>query len=355
MVRNILIRILLIPFALLYGLGVAIRNLLYQWNLLKSIEFSLPVIGIGNLTVGGAGKTPHTEYLIKLLSPYIQLATLSRGYGRKTKGFLLAQEYHSAVEIGDEPLQFFRKFPEVVVSVSESRGLGIPQLLSKRPEVQTILLDDVFQHRAVQPGLNLLLTEYHKPFTDDFILPVGRLREWPAGAQRADAIIVTKCPIDSTRAEREAVGQKVRQRPDQKIFYSFYRYGRPYNIFNPTLTSPLESYTDVLMVSAIAQTDQLIQFLEAQELNVRELSFEDHHKFTSYEVANMIRIFQEMESDQKLFLTTEKDAMRMELHKGYFLEHNIQVFALPVEVSFFSEQEYNFNRYVKDFLLDFEI
>lgn len=354
MVRNIVIRILLLPFSILYGLGVALRNAFYNTGLLKSVEFSLPVISVGNLTVGGAGKTPHTEYLIQLLKEDIKLATMSRGYGRKTRGFFIAEEHHSAVEIGDEPLQYLRKYDDIVVSVSESRALGIPKLLSEYPDIQTILLDDAFQHRSVKPGLNILLTEYSKPYYKDFLLPTGRLREWATASKRADIIIVSKCPLELKKETMHSMKKKLRLGDHQKLFFSYYHYDRIYNIFNPVETARLENFDTCLIVSAIAQTDYMIEYLDSMGLDVRDISFEDHHRFTNYEIARMIKVFQEIESGNKVLLTTEKDAMRLELHKGYFLEHDTKVFALPVQVRFHEFEDGKFDRAVRNHLLEFK-
>lgn len=354
MVRSLLIRILLIPISLLYGIGVSINNLLYRSEILKPFRFSLPIISVGNLTVGGSGKTPHTEYLIRLLNPHISLATMSRGYGRKTKGFLIARENFSAYEIGDEPLQYARKFDGIVVSVAENRGMGVPKLLSQHPEIETILLDDAFQHRSIEPGLNILLTEYAKPYYKDFLMPSGRLREWASGARRADAVVVSKCPEDISSEQMEQIEKKLKLEKHQELFFSYYKYLRPYNIFNPSQAVNLSDFDSVFLVSAIANTDYLMAYLEEQHLDVYDLSFEDHHRFSNYEISNIIHRFQEQSGERKILLTTEKDAMRLELHKGYFLEKDTQVFALPIVVRFHPYQR-SFDDYIKDYLLNVKV
>ncbi len=193
MIQQTLVKILLAPFSLLYGVGVSLRNFLYQKELLKGIRFDIPVISVGNLSIGGAGKTPHIEYLIRLLQPYIYVSTLSRGYKRSTKGFLLARPHHNAKSIGDEPLQFVRKFPGVVVAVAENRSFAVPQMMMAAPHLQAILLDDAFQHRSIEAGLNILLTQYNLPFTQDYLLPSGRLREWRGAPCR------TRSPVGAGR------------------------------------------------------------------------------------------------------------------------------------------------------------
>ena len=197
-------RVLLAPLTVLYGLGVSLRSLFYTSGVLKHTTFSLPIISVGNLSVGGAGKTPHVEYLVQLLKDYVHVATLSRGYKRKTKGFLLVHPHQSATQVGDEPLQYKRKYPDVTVAVGENRSLAIPEMLQHAPQTQVILLDDAFQHIAIRPSLNILLTEHGQLFTDDFLLPSGRLREWRSAYERADTIIVSKCPPDlPEEVERE--------------------------------------------------------------------------------------------------------------------------------------------------------
>ncbi|MBP6825343.1 MAG: tetraacyldisaccharide 4'-kinase, partial [Saprospiraceae bacterium] len=248
---DIVIRVLLLPFALLYGIGIGIRNLFYQAGVLRSVHFDLPVISVGNLSVGGAGKSPHIEYLVRWLDRYIGIAVLSRGYGRKTMGYRQVTVIDNAEQVGDEPLQIKRKFADVPVSVSESRALGVPELVKRYPETQCVLLDDAFQHLAVTPGLNILLTEYSRPFTRDWLLPAGRLREWRHGYRRADIIIVTKCPAELTARQRYELLIEIDPFPRQRVYFSRYRYGALYEIFRPDTLRPLDLDTHVLLVSAI--------------------------------------------------------------------------------------------------------
>ncbi len=355
MIQHRLIQILLIPFSLLYGLGVGLRNFAYKYNLLKGVEFNIPLISVGNLTIGGAGKTPHIEYLIQLLKDYINVATLSRGYGRKTKGFLLVKPTNSAEEVGDEPLQFKRKFPNILVSVSENRTFAIPQLLMEQPDLQAVLLDDAFQHRNIDPGLNILLTEYQYPYTKDFLLPSGRLREWSSAAQRADIIIVSKCPSELSDWKRQEMIAELAPLNYQKIFFSYYTYLKPYYIFNTIYRAPLNPELTVLLISAIARTEYLVEHLETQVDSVRVLQYEDHHYFTNYDVSHLKRNFDQIDSPNKIILTTEKDAMRLELHKEYLLEHKLPVFVLPAEVAFHGTDGEQFNQTVQQFLLNFRV
>ena len=355
MIQNKLAKLLLTPFSLLYGMGVSIRDFLYRKKLLKGVEFNVPVIAVGNLSVGGAGKTPHIEYLIRLMKPFLNVATLSRGYKRKTKGFQIANAQSTAESIGDEPLQFKKKFPEVTVTVSESRTFGIPEIMKFHPDTELILLDDAFQHRSVKPGLNILLTEFHHPFTKDFLLPAGRLREWRSAYQRADVIIVSKCPEDITEAERQKFIQEINPFPHQKIFFSWYQHLQPYYLLNPNYTTKLEQDWDVLLVSAIARTDYLEDYLETQVKSVKTLEYTDHHYFTKFDISHIKRTFDNHPSNKKLILTTEKDAMRLDLHREFFIKNKMPIFVVPVEVLFHFDQGEEFNDLIKSHLLDFKV
>lgn len=350
-----LFQILLAPFSLLYGIGITIRNLFYQYGILKSVRFNIPTIAVGNLSVGGAGKTPHVEYLVRLLKDYINIATLSRGYKRKTKGFKVVQRSNSAEEVGDEPLQYKRKYPDILVAVGESRTLAIPEMLNYYPQTQTILLDDAFQHRAVQPGLNILLTEYSNLFTQDFLLPSGRLREWRNGYKRADTIIVSKCPPDLSWEEKKLIEQEIAPQHHQQLFFSYYSYDNPYYIFNPRYSGPLSKQVDVLLICAIARTDYLLDYLQEKVNSVVLMAFEDHHYFTKHDIGTLRATYERMESDKKIILTTEKDAMRLELHRPFLTEHQLPIFSLPVAVKFHFEEQEKFDQSVKDFLLNFKI
>lgn len=353
MLRTWLIRILLMPFALLYGLGVLIRNSLYRFGLLKSVEFNIPVISVGNISIGGTGKTPHIEYLINLLKEHLQVATLSRGYGRKTKGYKVVSPANTADQVGDEPLQFKRKYPDIPVVVSESRTFGIIQMLQNFNSLQCILLDDAFQHLSVKPGLNILLTAFEKPFFRDFLLPVGRLREWPASYERADAIVVSKCPHDWTPEKRNKILDNLRPRPGQEVFFSRFKYGKPYSFYDPAHRIDLGEGRDIIVLSAIANTDYLTEYLERFGNDHHFMSFTDHHLFTVDEISQMSQLFANISNDQKFVLTTEKDAVRLEPHRRFLYEKRIPVFVLPVSVEFLDNDQPRFDLFVQNFLLEF--
>ena len=350
----LLLRILLAPIALLYGLGVSLRSWLYRVGLLKGFSFDLPVISVGNLTVGGTGKTPHIEYLVRFLNDYLEIATLSRGYARQTKGFRLVQQGDTAATVGDEPLQFKRKFPEIVVAVGESRADAIPQILMAHPDTQVILLDDAYQHRSVVPSTNILLTEYRLPFTEDYLLPVGRLREWRAAYKRADLMIVTKCPPVLPDEERERLYEAIAPQPHQELFFSYYEYSVPHFIYRPDVGLPLSEDLNVMVVCAIANSEYLVDYVESNAGYVRTLAYSDHHPFSAYDMGRITDMFLKWEVDNKILLTTEKDAMRLDVHRDYILEKRLPIYVLPVEVRFHGNGEKGFREAIKADLLGFK-
>lgn len=355
MLQHQLFRIILAPFSLLYGLAVSLRNAFYRAGLLKSMTFSIPVISVGNLSVGGAGKTPHIEYLIRSLREHINLATLSRGYSRKTRGFLAVQRHHNAEQVGDEPLQFKRKYPDIGVYVAEDRAFAIPQIMGSKPDTQLVLLDDAFQHRAVQPGINILLTEYGNLFTRDYLLPSGRLREWRSAYERADVIIVSKCPPVLDRAEADQIRAEINPLPHQKVFFSYYDYQVPYYQFNPRYRLRLDEKLEVILISAIARTDYLVDYLVSQVGEIRSMEFEDHHYFTKEDISKLHQRFHAIESPRKVIITTEKDAMRLELHREFLLQERLPIFILPAQVRFHFDQGPAFDAAVRQYLLDFKV
>jgi tetraacyldisaccharide 4'-kinase len=344
----------LAPFSLLYGLGIGLRNFFYKKGILKGVEFDIPLISVGNLSFGGAGKTPHIEYLIRLLKDYLNVATISRGYKRKTKGFLIVKPNHNATAVGDEPLQFARKFQDVLVTVSESRTFAVPQILMEQPDNQVILLDDAFQHLSITPGLNILLTEYSYPFTKDHLLPSGRLREWRSAYRRADIIIVSKCPFQITEQNKNDLIEEINPLPRQRIYFSYYKYGQPYFILKPDYYFNLSDDLDVVLISAIARADYLMEYLEKQVNSIQSLEYEDHHYFTNFDISQLKNTFNKIDSTKKIILTTEKDAMRLELHHQFIVQNKLPIYVLPVKVAFHFNEGESFDNDIKHFLLNFK-
>ena len=318
-------RFLLLPFAILYGLGVRLRHFLYDRGWLSSKRYPFPILCVGNLAVGGTGKTPMVEYLVRLLGQE-QVAVLSRGYRRKTKGFVLADDSATAMTLGDEPYQYHRKFPRATVAVCESRQEGIERLL-ENPHFKYIILDDAFQHRKVQAGTNLLLTSYDKLYTQDFLLPVGSLRDIRSRARKAQIIIVTKCP-ELTQAEQEKIIQQLKPLPSQKVYFTSIAYSD--RVYSHEDSQALKDFitTPFTLVTGIANPTPLVDFLEKQGASFEHLAYSDHHHFSNREL--------EFLRQKGRILTTEKDYVRLEgaLSTLYYL---------PIETQFLNDQRLIFN------------
>lgn len=323
----------------IYGVAIRFRNHLYDIRYWKSLEFTIPLISIGNLRVGGTGKTPHIEYLIRQLEGQYRVATLSRGYRRHSKGYCLANDGSTAQSIGDEPMQLYQKFGhQIAVAVCEERAIGIVNILVDRPDVQVILLDDAYQHRAVLPQLSILLTQYHQLFTRDRLLPKGRLREPADQKKRADIIIITQCPVTLTTTDKQAIHTEIQPLPHQQLFFSHLCYEKIYHWQNPqhNLPDSLEKY-QVLLLCAIAQPETLQQHLQNQCQQLTTLSFSDHHTFTQQDIDHLVQTFEQMPTDSKIIITTEKDAVRL---LSYLQQlQNIPIFVLPITVYFEPQDE----------------
>jgi len=331
----------LYPLAWIYGLGVTFRNKLFDWGAFSSETFPVPIISIGNITVGGTGKTPHTEYLISLLSKQYRVAVLSRGYKRKTRGFVLADENSNSHNIGDEPLQMHRKFPTVLVAVDANRRRGIRKLLhlpyNRKPDV--ILLDDAFQHRYVKPSLSILLTDINRPFYDDYLLPAGRLREPSENYKRADFIICTKCPETFMPLDYQTQTEKINLLPHQQLFFSSYQYKNLLPVFQET-NLPKEEVFDrlksdnysVLLVIGLANPSELIEYVKKHTLDLQIIVYSDHHEFTRKDIEAMANFIKTTGNKNKLIITSEKDAVRFVNNPFVSEEMKSFIYYLPIEV-----------------------
>ncbi len=329
----------LTPFSWLYGLGVELRNKLFDWGIFRTEEFDIPVISVGNLAVGGTGKTPHVEYLIELLRPQYRIAVLSRGYKRKTRGFVLADGNSTVREIGDEPYQIKRKFPEITVAVDANRRRGIKRLKSQFPDLDAILLDDAFQHRHVTPLASIVLTDYNRALHLDALLPTGRLREPQQGLSRADIVIVTKCPTEMKPIEYNLVARWLHLFPYQTLYFTTLAYGNLRSVFPEVAKaqeiplSELASAVDILAVTGIANPqpmlDHLAQFCDLTET----LSYPDHHNFSGSDLREITARFSALKGKNKYIITTEKDAARLRSAK---LDEETQraLYYLPIQVKF---------------------
>lgn len=347
--------VIFMPVALLFWLITWVRNKLFDVKFFKSLRFAIPTIGVGNLVVGGTGKSPHIEYLVRLLMPYINVATLSRGYGRKSVGFLEVLVKSTSKEVGDESLVLKMKYPDLGVFVGEQRAFAIPQLIGSKPETNVVLLDDIFQHRSVKPYENILLTEYQLPYSDDFLIPVGGLREWRSGAERANTIIVTKCPPYINIIEENEIIERLKPLQHQQVFFSTFVYANPYRLFAPHQRVELNAGMEVVLFSAIAGTDYLLEYLKAKTGTIHSMEFADHHFFSNQEMGTLKMAYDDLKVSNKIILTTEKDAVRLALHRDYIITENLPIFILPVEVKFIGSNAGLFDEHIKEKLMQFEI
>lgn len=324
-----ILRKLLFPFSLIYGAITAIRNKLFDIGWLKSHAYNLPIICVGNLSTGGTGKSPMVEKLIGFLMQDNKVAVLSRGYKRKTKGFREVLVNSSVEEVGDEPLQFKRKFPHVSVAVCEERSVGIEKLKNNS---DVIILDDAFQHRKVQPSKTILLTSYGNLYVDDCVLPAGNLREPKAGADRADILVVTKCPENVSSTEMTSIEKRLHPKPHQKVFFTKIVYSEMIKNYHKTVPLGHLKNKNFILVTGIANPKPLVEFLEGHNLNFTHKIFPDHHHFTPSEINSLDK--------EEIILTTEKDFMRLEptINKA-------ALYYLPIEISFLNgEADAFFNR-----------
>jgi tetraacyldisaccharide 4'-kinase len=344
------LRLILFPFSFVYGLIVVIRNKCYDWDIFKSVQFDLPVIGVGNLAVGGSGKTPVTEYLVNLLGDY-KIAILSRGYGRKTQGFILADEQATATTIGDEPMQYYRKFPNVTVAVCEDRVKGI-QLLEQDHDL--IILDDAFQHRHVKAGYNILLFEYSSMFGLSWLLPTGNMREPFSGYKRAQAILITKSPLQLPEGIRLKIENKFAAPQKQALYFAVIRYDLLKPVYAGSLasTSSIGKKTMVFLLTGIAQVEPLLQHLHTQFEELELHRYPDHHPFSAVEIGKLVHAYGQHAAADKCILTTEKDAQRL-LDAGIKeLLVDLPVFYLPIAVELQAADKLKFNNHIIDYVSD---
>jgi tetraacyldisaccharide 4'-kinase len=344
----------LLPLSWLYGVGSDVRNMLFDTGILSSRSYDIPIISVGNLTAGGTGKTPHIEYLIRLLSKTHKVAVLSRGYKRKSRGYVLAQTDTPMEKIGDEPWQIKQKFPDTYVAVDTSRRHGIERLMSDKEtnDVQIILLDDAYQHRYVMPKLNILLIDYHRMITEDQLLPAGRLRERVANKIRANMVIVTKCPRDLTPIGYRVVQQSLHLKPFQSLFFSTFKYRNLKKLFGKG-EMPLEQLRKenihVLLVTGIGNPRQMEQDMRKFAQYVTPLSYSDHHYFTSKDAIEINNTARKMPKPM-IVVTTEKDAPRLKGLKGLDEKVRDKTFVFPIEIEILKNKETILNEQIIDYV-----
>ncbi|OCB76499.1 tetraacyldisaccharide 4'-kinase [Flavobacterium crassostreae] len=322
-----LLRQLLFPFAIIYGWITRIRNFCFDTGILKSYSFDLPVIAVGNLSVGGTGKTPQIEYLIRLLQQDYRVATLSRGYKRESKGFVLADADANARILGDEPFQYYQKFKKIQVAVDANRKNGIEQLLLQKPKPQVILLDDAYQHRKVKAGFYVLLTSYGELYSEDRMLPTGNLREYASGAKRAHVVVVTKCPVGLSEQEQNSIRDKLKLTKEQALFFSTIAYQDSLCSEKTTLMVQDIIQEDKVLVAGIAKPEPF--FAHLQTANSVQIRYPDHHHFTTKDILEIKK-----QSQNKILITTEKDFMRL---KDSVLKE--QLYYLPISSAFLNNEE----------------
>jgi tetraacyldisaccharide 4'-kinase len=352
-------KILLFPFSLLYGLVIRIRNVLFDTGVLRSTSFNLPVIAVGNITVGGTGKTPHVEYLIQLLKDDHKIAVLSRGYMRKTGDFRIVTPQSNVKTAGDEPLQVKRKYPGIMVAVDTDRVNGVKEILKNDPSTGLVLLDDAYQHRYIRAGLSILLIDSNRPVYNDCLLPAGRLREHLSSVTRADIILLTKSPHRLEHEDMEAFKKKLHLSPGQHFFHTGLSYDEPRNIFNGerggiTMEGLAGTVKNVLLITGIADPTALLDYITSYKLSIKHLRYPDHHPYNRHDYEYIKQEYLFLPEGERCLLTTEKDAIRLgEIMKEEDFTGE-KLFYLGIKITFTDKQEENkFNILIKDYVKNY--
>lgn len=349
-------KIILLPLSLIYGAIIWIRNRLFDFNIISSKEYNIPIISVGNITVGGTGKTPLVEYLVELLQNEFSVATLSRGYKRKTKGFFLATENSSASEIGDEPCQIKQKYKNIAVAVDSNRKRGIEKLQKLITTLNVIILDDAFQHRYVKPGISILLVDYNRMIFEDFLLPAGRLREPASERDRADIIIVTKCPENIKPIELRLLEKRLKRYAYQRVFFTSLQYSNVFPVFSNNITSlSIEKIQDaqpeIIAISGIAQNKQFLEKIHELTSNtVHVFEFPDHYNYSAKDLHEIIELFINLKSKHRLIITTEKDATKIRSFNELDDEIKKNIYYLPVSVIFIEDGKEAFDTQIINYI-----
>ena len=346
-------RFLLLPLSLFYGFVVKVRNNLFDWKVLPSEKFDLTVISVGNLVAGGSGKTPLVEYIIRLLGESSNIATLSRGYRRKTKGYRLAGQDESGETLGDEPMQYHTKFGNVHVAVSENRRKGIRRLMKSINALEAIILDDAFQHRYVKPGLSILVTDYYHTYRHDWLLPVGRLREHKSGSKRADIIVVTKTPRIFSPIVRKQMLTELNPLPAQLVCFSYINYLNLMPVYksNDDLRSKTENIYSIILLTGIANPGPIEEYLKRLCSDLELMGFSDHHEFSEKELGLVRKKFEALPSKRKIIVTTEKDAMRLHNPGSESILGDLPIFYIPIAFEFHPVDKELFDTTVKAYVM----
>jgi tetraacyldisaccharide 4'-kinase len=344
------LRLLLLPFLPVYAFVVWVRNKMFDTQILQTQKTQIPTICVGNLSVGGSGKTPHIEYLIRLLKNEYKICTLSRGYGRKSKGFVLAKEGVSSAVLGDEPMQFFQKFPEISVCVDIDRRRAIRNLKTEVPDTELILFDDAFQYRKLKAGLNILLTDYFRPYYDDYLLPVGNLRESRSEAKRAEIIVVTKCPSIFSPIVKDDILEKINPRQNQTVYFSYLKHGKLRRLDGSVCEINKDVLNHFTVLAGIYNPYPLVEHLRTFTKDVKLFQFPDHHVFSKSELRRVRKYFLDYFCNHKYIVTTEKDLMRLHGNPAFAEISDLPVCYVPIEVEFHKDDKTNFDNQVLDFV-----
>jgi tetraacyldisaccharide 4'-kinase len=348
--------ILLYPLALIYGLITGIRNFLYNTGILRSVEFGLPVICVGNITVGGTGKTPHTEYLAALLSKNFKVATLSRGYKRNTRNFRIATSSSLVSEIGDEPLQIFQKYPDVLVAVDRNRVHGVQKIIESEPGTEVIILDDAFQHRRITPGFSILLSDFERLIIEDHMMPYGNLREDKGNMRRADIILITKSPENISPIQRRIIVKDINKAPYQNLYFTSLIYDAPQPVFKESATAnnkfEISQFADcgIVLVTGIANPLPLKDYLQKTAPEIIHLPFPDHYNFKEKDINTIVSSYANLKSERKYVFTTEKDAVRLQEFRNIAEPIRSAFFYIPVGIHFLNDDKDEFDNLIFDYV-----
>ena len=318
----------LFPFAFIFWLITSIRNTIFDKKLIKSTSFSIPIINVGNITMGGTGKTPHTEYLIRLLQSKFKIAVLSKGYGRNTKEFMFVETKNKPIDVGDESLQIKNKFNDTIIAVDHNRVNGVLSILDEFPSIEGIILDDAYQHRKIKPGLNILLSDYNQPFHKDHIFPLGYLRESKHNSCRADILIVSKCPENLTNNQAEILKKEISFKGD--VFFSTIKYGEIFHLFSQNNIN-IKTIKNLVLVTGIANPNPLLKFIKSFDINIKHINFRDHYNYKEKDASEIIEIFDKFANDDKIILTTQKDAEKLKLFKSF---KKYPLYCIDIEIDF---------------------
>ncbi len=347
--------ILLFPFALVYGLVIRIRNYLFDSGIIKATFFNMPVITVGNITVGGTGKTPHVEYLVRMLKKEYNIAVLSRGYKRKTRSFNIVETASDVNTTGDEPLQIKLKHNDITVAVDRNRVNGLREILSHEPGTDIIILDDAYQHRYIEPGLSILLIDYNRLIINDYLLPAGRLREHRSSVKRADIVLITKSPPGLSAIDMRLIYKKIPLRPVQHLFFTGLSYDEPAYIFKgkkqaPDMKQISEELNNVLLITGIAEPAPLIRYLSEYKLNITHLKYPDHHLYKNSDYKNITDSYRSLPAGKRCIITTEKDAIRLRegIRKQDFPDERF--FYLRINIEFLNNDADEFNKFILNYV-----